>query len=67
MDSLAFIQRFGGNPDRYGVGKTTGGGAPTPRPNVTEMTPTRPVPITTEPGYTGASATVTDSRDSMPV
>lgn len=62
----AFITQFGGNPSRYGVGKTTGGGAPTPRSATTEGTDSKPVPMSTEPGYMGSSPSITTSRDSGP-
>ena len=66
VDTGAFFAKFGGSPNRYGLPPTTGGGAPTPKPVVTEVTPTRPVPITTEPGYMGVSASTTGSKDSGP-
>lgn len=66
-DSGMFFQKFGGNPNRYGLPPTVGGGAPTPKPQVTDGGPdSGPVPVTTEPGYTGQSASTTGSKDSGP-
>jgi len=68
MDTGAFFSKFGGNPNRYGLPPTVGGGAPTPRSQTTDGGPdSGSVPITTEPGYMGVSSVSTgSSKDSGP-